>query len=78
MGRKLGWGVSAPFFGEGSSVPVLYSVARDEAYLHAKFHFDPSNRLATVHQRCRQNRHRTGQRHKANRFTNGRQNLGVM
>ena len=40
MGRKLGWGVSAPFFGEGSSVPVLYSVARDEAYLHAKFHLD--------------------------------------
>jgi len=22
-----------------------------EAYLHAKFHLDPSNRLATVHQR---------------------------
>jgi len=25
-----------------------------EAYLHAKFHLDPSNRLATVHQRHRQ------------------------
>jgi len=25
-----------------------------EAYLHAKFHLDPSNRLATVHQRDRQ------------------------
>jgi len=27
-----------------------------EAYLHAKFHLDPSNRLATVHQRHRQDR----------------------
>ena len=25
-----------------------------EAYLHAKFNLDPSNRLATVHQRHRQ------------------------
>ena len=25
-----------------------------EAYLHAKFHLDPSKRLATVHQRYRQ------------------------
>ena len=33
-------------------------MARTEAYLHAKFHLDPSNRLATVHQRYRQ----TGQR----------------
>jgi len=29
-------------------------VARAEAYLHAKFHLDPSNRLATVHERYRQ------------------------
>jgi len=29
-------------------------VARAEAYLHAKFHIDPSNRLATVHERYRQ------------------------
>jgi len=29
-------------------------VARAEAYLRAKFHLDPSNRLATVHQRYRQ------------------------
>jgi len=26
-------------------------VARAEAYLHAKFHLDPFNRLATVHER---------------------------
>jgi len=29
-------------------------MARAEAYLHAKFHLDPSNRLATVHERYRQ------------------------
>jgi len=29
-------------------------VARAEAYLHAKFHIDPSNRLAIVHERYRQ------------------------
>jgi len=33
-------------------------VARAEAYLHAKFHLDPSNRLATVHERHRQDRQR--------------------
>ena len=31
-----------------------HSVARAEAYLRAKSHLDPSNRLATVHQRHRQ------------------------
>jgi len=31
-------------------------VARDEAYLHAKFHLDPFNRLATVHEHHRQDR----------------------
>ena len=30
------------------------------AYLRAKFHLDPSNRLATVHQRYRQNRQDNG------------------
>jgi len=29
-------------------------VAGAEAYLHAKFRLDPSNRLATIHQRHRQ------------------------
>jgi len=29
-------------------------VARAETYLSAKLHLDPSNRLATVHQRYRQ------------------------
>jgi len=31
-------------------------VAKAEVYLLAKFYFDPSNRLATVHQRHRQDR----------------------
>ena len=32
------------------------NVARAEAYLHAKFHLDLSNSLATIHQRYRQDR----------------------
>jgi len=31
-------------------------VARAESYLCAKFHLDPSNRLATVYERHRQDR----------------------
>jgi len=41
-------------------VEVEHDVARAEAYLHAKFHLDPSNRLATVLERYRQT-DRTGQ-----------------
>jgi len=41
-GRKTGGGLR-PLFGEGA-----------EPYVHAKFHLDPSNRLATVHERHRQ------------------------
>jgi len=40
-------------------------VARAEAYLLAKFHLDPSNRLATIHQRHRQ----TGQGRQTDRRT---------
>jgi len=50
-------------------------VARAEAYLHAKFHLDPSNRLATIHQRYRQTVQTDRQRSDsiwANRFTSGR------
>ena len=36
----------------GKLGPHLTHVAG--AYLHAKFHLDPSNRLATIHQRYRQ------------------------
>ena len=45
--------------GEGELGPYQHNVARAEAYLHAKFHLDPSNCLATVHERHRQDR--TGQ-----------------
>ena len=38
-----------------------------EAYLHAKFHLDPSNRLATVHERYRQ----TGQTGQDRQTDNG-------
>jgi len=34
-------------------------VARAEAYMHAKFHLDPSNCLATVLERHRQDRQTT-------------------
>jgi len=50
-GPKIGG--CAPL-GEGELGPFYHDVARDEAYLRAKFHLDPSNRLATIHQRYRQ------------------------
>ena len=42
-----------PLFGE-SWVPVKHNVVGVVAYLHAKFHLDPSNRLATIHKRHKQ------------------------
>ena len=48
-------GSCAPF-GEWDLVPILHNVARAETYLRAKFHLDPSNRLATIHQHYRQER----------------------
>jgi len=51
-GPKIGG--SATFWGRGSLVPIQHNVARAEAYLYAKFHLDPSNHLATIHQRHRQ------------------------
>jgi len=53
MGRKLGAAVH-PVFGRGSWVPIKHSVTAAEIYLYAKFHLDPSNRVATIHQRYRQ------------------------
>jgi len=50
MDRKL-----SVHLGEGVG-PPSNNVARAEAYLHAKFHLDPSNRLATVHQRHSQDK----------------------
>jgi len=53
MGRKLRELLCRPFV-EGSWVPIQHNVARAKAYLRAKFHLDPSNRLATIHQHYRQ------------------------
>ena len=40
------WGLCP--FGEGKLGPHLTQCGQAEAYLFAKFHLDPSNRLATV------------------------------
>ena len=42
--------------------PHVINVARAEANLHAKFSLDPSNRLATIHQRHRQDTDRQTER----------------
>jgi len=44
------WAV--PFWG-GELGPHLIQCGRVEAYFHAKFHLDPSNRFVTIHQRYR-------------------------
>jgi len=46
---------------EGQLGPHLAQCGQAEAYLHAKFHLDPFNRLATIHQRYRQTERQTGQ-----------------
>ena len=54
ISRKFVEGAVPLFFGGGNWVPIYHNVAGAEVYLHDKFHLDPSNRLATVHQRHRQ------------------------
>jgi len=54
MGGK--WGLMCPFGGrDGSSYDTMWP-GPIEAYLRAKGHLDPSNRLATMHHRHRQDR----------------------
>ena len=53
MGRKLDGGCTR--LGQGAGSPSN-NVVRAEDYLPAKFHLDPSDRLATVHERHRQDR----------------------
>jgi len=48
--RAENWG-APPLWGRRVGPP-----SNAQAYLHAKFHIDPSNRLATVHQRHRQDK----------------------
>ena len=52
------------FFGGGELGPYLTQCGLGRVYHHAMFHFDPCNRLATIHQRYRQTDRtdRTGQR----------------
>ena len=50
MGRKLGL---CPFAKEKLG-PHLTQYGQGRGYLHAKFHLDPFNRLATIHQRHRE------------------------
>jgi len=70
LSRKLG---AVPHFrGEGPAGSPSNSVVwAGEAYFHAKWHLDPSNRLATIHYRHRQDRQITVRYHTANHFTNG-------
>jgi len=46
IGREFGGCAS---LAEGDLGPHLTQCGQTEAYLHAKFHLDPSNRLATIH-----------------------------
>jgi len=51
-GPKSGGRCCAPFFGGRGELGLrLTQCGWAEAYLHAKFHLDPSNCLATIHQR---------------------------
>jgi len=61
LGPKSGGGLLFPF-PWGSWVPIehKHNVAWAEAYLHTTWHPDISNRLATIHQRYRQDREKNG------------------
>jgi len=58
MDQKLG---AVPLLGRGL-IPNQHNVAWAEAYLHAKFHLDPFNRLATNHNTDRVTHRRDRQR----------------
>ena len=60
-----------PFWGRRSWVPIQHNVARAEAYRHAKFHLDPSNRLAAIHRRYRQTRQNRTDRQTDRQTDNG-------
>ena len=50
------WGSGCAPLGEGELGRHLTQYGQGRAYLHAKFHLDPSNCLATIHQCHRQDR----------------------
>jgi len=62
-----------PLWKEGQLGPHLTQCDQGgaETYLHAKFHLDPSNRLATVNQRYRQTDRQTDRQ--THRTRQGRQ-----
>jgi len=53
MGRKVGRGAAVPLSLGEELDPHLKQCRLAEAYLCTKWHLDPSNRLATIHQRYR-------------------------
>jgi len=55
-GPKIRGGGYAPLVRAGSPFKTMWP---GQTYLNAKFHLDPSNRLATIHQRYRQDRQTT-------------------
>jgi len=60
MGRKLEGALPLFWGGElGPQLPIYHNVAWAEAYLSTKWHHDPSNRMATIHQQYRQDRQRS-------------------
>ena len=72
MGQKVGRGLLCPFWAAEAGSPSNTISPGPRLYLHTKWHFDPSNRLATIHQRYRQDR-KTGQdngpvAYRANRY----------
>jgi len=74
-------GVVPLFWGELG--PHLTQCGRGLGYLHTEFHLDPSNRLATIHQRYGHTGQSDGQdrttvrQHRTNCFTNGRPKAGA-
>jgi len=59
-GPKIGG--SAPFLGKGAGFPSN-TMWHGQGLHHARFHLDPSNRLATIRQRHRQDRETDRQRY---------------
>jgi len=54
MGRKVG--AAVPVLGGGELGPHLTQCGQADAYIHTKWHHNPSHRLATIHKRHRQDR----------------------
>jgi len=71
MGRKLG---AVPFFG-GQLGPHLTQCGRVRGLPPAEFHLDPCNRLATMHQRHRQDREGRQRTDSIGRTKNGSKRL---